>query len=150
MKKYISALLLTVFIFIFTPNAFADTTTLTTSVPIEHSISLFVGGGGSVNGVRGNAVIYADRHSKFIFEIKPDSGYAIKSVTLNGADITVLISGNKFAIESVESDAAFSVSFQYVLGNSPKTGDDAGLFFWEVLFAMSGVAICIICRKVRL
>ena len=150
MKKYISALLLTVFIFIFTPNAFADTTTLTTSVPTKHSISLFVGSGGSVNGIRGNSVIWVDRHSKLILEIRPDSGCVIKSVTLNGADITAQLSGNTLVMESVEKDAVISVSFQYVLVNSPKTGDDTGLFFWAAVFAVSGVTLRIIRRKIRL
>jgi len=47
MKKYISALLLTVFILLLSPTAYAGDTVLTTSVPYDHTISLDVGSGSS-------------------------------------------------------------------------------------------------------
>ena len=125
MKKYISALLLTVFILMLVPAAFADSTVLTTNVPTTHTISLDIGSSGSVNGLRGKTEIAVDRHSKLVFEIEPDSGYKIKSVIYNGKDVTAKISGGKFVIESVESDGSLKVTFQS--STSPQTGDSSNL-----------------------
>ena len=147
MKKYISALLLTVFILIFTPKAFADTTTLTTSVPKAHYISLSIGNGGSVNGLRGKTEIWADRHSKVVFEIKPDSGYTIKSVFYNGENVTAEVRGGRFVIESLEADAVLKVNFQSL--TSPRTGDSSNLAFWSAQLMMSSAGMYLLRRKIR-
>lgn len=130
------------------PAAFADSTTLTTNVPKKHSISLDVGSGGSVNGLHGTSEIGADRHSKIVFEIKPDSGYKIKSVIYNGEDVTAKISGGKFIIESLESDGSLKVSF--ARGTIPRTADHSNLLFWSGMLLLSGAGIFLLCKKVRM
>ncbi len=148
MKKYISALLLTVFILMLAPVAYAGDTVLTTNVPYDHTISLDIGSGGSVNGLCGKTEISADRHSKVIFEIKPDSGYKIKSVIYNGEDVTAKVSGGKFVIESIESDGSLKVTFQS--SRSPQTGDSSNLALWSAMLFLSGAAMCFLRKKVRM
>lgn len=148
MKKCISALLLTVFILLLSPTAYAGDTVLTTNVPYDHTISLDISSGGSVNGLRGKTEIGADRHSKVVFEIKPDSGYKIKAVIYNGEDVTAKVSGGKFVIESVECDGSLKVTFQS--SRIPQTGDDSCLPFWLIILFMSGAGACMLCRKVRM
>ena len=149
MKKYISALLLTVlFILLLGPVAYAGDTVLTTNVPYGHTISLDIGSGGSVNGLCGKTEISADRHSKVIFEIKPDSGYKIKSVVYNGEDVTAKVSGGKLVIVSIESDGSLKVTFQS--SRIPQTGDDSCLPFWLIILFMSGAGACMLCRKDRM
>ena len=148
MKKYISALLLTVFLLVLAPAALADSTILTTNVPSTHTISLDVGSGGSVNGLRGKTEIGADRHSKVVFEIKPDSGYKIKSVIYNGEDVTSKVSGGKFIIESVENDGNLKVTFQSSI--SPQTGDSSNLVLWSAMLFLSGAAMYLLRKKVQM
>jgi len=148
MKKYISALLLTVFILLLSPTAYAGDTVLTTNVPYDHTISLDVGSGGSVSGLRGKTEIRADRHSKVVFEIKPDSGYKIKAVIYNSEDVTSKVSGGKFVIESVESDGSLKVSFER--RTSPQTGDNSNLLIWSALLILSGAGACLLRKKARL
>ena len=148
MKKYISALLLTVFLLLLNPVAYAGDTVLTTNVPYDHTISLDVGSGGSVNGLRGKTEIGADRHSKLVFEIKPDSGYKIKSVIYNGEDVTSKVSGGKFIIESIESDGSLKVIFQS--SKSPQTGDGSNLALWSAMLFLSGVAMYLLRKKVQM
>ena len=148
MKKYISALLLTVFILLLSPTAYAGDTVLTTSVPYDHTISLDIGSGGSVNGLCGKTEISADRHSKVIFEIKPDSGYKIKSAIYNGEDVTSKVSGGKFIIESVESDGSLKVTFQS--SRSPQTGDSSNLAIWSAMLFLSGAAMYLLRKKVQM
>ena len=147
MKKYISALLLTVFILMLAPAAFADNTTLTTSVPTKHSISLDIGSGGSVNGLRGLNESRACRHSKVVFEIKPDSGYAIKAVLCNGENVTAEVVDGRFVIESLEADVVLKVTFQSL--TSPQTGDDSNLLMWSALLLMSSAGMYLLRRKMR-
>ena len=148
MKKYISALLLTVFILMLAPLAFADSTTLTTSVPTIHSISLDIGSGGSVNGLCGKTEIGADRHSKIVFEIKADSGYKIRSAIYNGEDVGAKVSGGKFVIESLESDGSLKVRFLRRI--SPQTGDNSDMLLWSAVLILSGTGVCLLRKKVRL
>lgn len=147
MKKYISALLLTVFILLLAPAANADSTVLTTSVPTTHRIILDIGNGGSVNGLRGLNESRADRHSKVVFEIKPDSGYAIKSVLSNGENVTAEVRDGRFVIESLEADVVLKVTFQSL--TSPRTGDNSNLLLWSALLLMSSAGMYLLRRKIR-
>lgn len=148
MKKYISALLLTVFILMLAPAAFADSTILTTFVPTEHIISLNIGNGGNVNGLCGKTEMAVDRHSRVVFDIKPDSGYRIKSITYNGKDVTAKVSSGKFVIASVECDGSFGVTFECL--RSPQTGDSSNIVLWSAMLIFSGAAINLLRKKVQM
>lgn len=141
MKKTIAAFLLPVFFLFLLPSAFADSTALTTTVPTEHTISLDVGTGGMVNNVRGKAEIRADRAGRVIFQITPDSGFAIASVVYNGTDVTAQVRESSFVIESLTGDGSLTVRFQRIPAGDPQTGDSPELLLWSMLLLMSAVSL---------
>lgn len=144
MKKYISALLLSIFLLFAAPSAFADGTTLTTSV---HIIHVDAGSGGSVNGLRGEAELRADRFSRVVLEIKPDSGYELRSAIYNGVDVTAELINGCYIIDSVNEDGSFAVTFRRSSGGQPQTGDGAQLPLWTLLLLASGAGIYMTQRR---
>lgn len=141
MKKYIPALLLSVFLLFAAPSAFADGTTLTTSVPSVHIIHIDAGSGGSVNGLRGEAELRSDRFSRVVLEIKPDSGYELRSALYNGVDVTAELINGCYVIDSVNEDGSFAVTFRRSPGGRPQTGDGTQLPLWTLLLLASGAGI---------
>lgn len=141
MKKTIAAFLLSLFFLFLRPSAFADSTALTTTVPSEHMISLDVGTGGMVNNVRGEAEIRADRASRVVFQIAPDSGFETSSVVYNGKDVTAQVREGSFVIESLTGDGSLIVRFQSIPAGDPQTGDSLELLLWSMLLLMSAVSL---------
>ena len=141
MKKTIAAFLLSLFFLFLLPSAFADSTALTTTIPSEHTISLNVGTGGMVNSVRGKVEIRADRASRVVFQITPDSGFETSSVVYNGKDVTAQVREGSFVIEPLTGDGSLIVRFQRIPAGNPQTGDSPELLLWSVLSLMSAVSL---------
>lgn len=129
-------------------SAFADTTTVITSVPKEAAITVEIEGCGTVwisgQPVTKNSTIFVDRLKEVTAVLSPDPGYALKVVYLNGEDVTQQLVNGKLAIGEIQFDTVISVLFtQEPYGwadSSPATGDAAFLYF--VIF-QSGIIVSI-------
>lgn len=126
-RKTICFLLISYILFSVSPLwVSAVDTTLTTSVPANHTIQLVIKGKGTViiDGKQYSEThtISIQRHSEPSVQIQAARGYSIRTVTYNQENVTHLFNSGKWTIPKVESDISLSVVFITNSGNPP-TGD---------------------------
>lgn len=107
-------------------------TTLTTSVPANHTIQLDIKGKGTVviDGKQYSKTqnLSIQRHSEPSIQIQVSRGYSVRSVTYNQENITHLFNSGKWTMPKVESDVVLTVVFTRD-GSSPPI-DDANHFYY--------------------
>ena len=120
-------------------TAFADTTTLSTSVPSEVSFWVEIIGPGTVT-VNGYSYSQSDnfpvdRHKEVTINFLPKSSSFLKSVYLNGEDVTDQLVDNVLIVENIQFDIVLSATFArnpyWYTGENPATG--AGSFPYRAL-----------------
>ena len=101
----------------YTISNITENTTLSVSfTAITHTLSITASGNGSVtyNGtvVRGKTQSFTvNEGTSAVITITPDTNYKLKSVKLNGTDITSSVVNGQYAISNIKSDNALEVVF---------------------------------------
>lgn len=101
---------------LFCVPALAENTEIYTIVPDKHTISIEIGSGGAVidqNGIvhiEGYTVEVAHNERLYLV-LRPDSGYQLHSVLLDGQDRKASISGGRLEIGNICQDSKLRVSF---------------------------------------
>jgi len=88
--------------------------------PTTYSLSISVSGGGKVTCL-GNTVIggatksfTVDNGSSATLTLTPNSGYRVKSVVVNGTDVTASVVNNKYTISDINKNTTVSVTFEVI------------------------------------
>lgn len=134
MKRIISVFILIgmlILPLLFPLTASAEVTTLTTSVPNQVTLSVEITGKGtvSVNGqsTSDKAEFLVDRLENMNVYIAADSDYLLKTIYLDGADVTDTLNNGLLTIENIQFDADLAVTFvrkdSGQSGGIPVTGD---------------------------
>ena len=154
MKKFFSMLLVLLCVLLLSAPAMAESTTLQTVVPSQHSITINCGINGSViaNGQRytGTVTLTVPRLGELSVTACPNSGYGISQ--LGVADMSgVTISSQTIRLTGIHGDNTVTVGFYQLLPYNPgngyypgvKTGDDApsGLYLSLLLSSAAVLAI---------
>ena len=151
-NKICTVLLVAILLIVCIPlPALASETTLTTTVPAQVSVKLEIEGNGKVevNGKSSteSTTIEVNRHTRTEFCLTPNSGYEVKSVFLNGKNVTSELRDNIFTLEKIESSATLKVIFT-PKSISPQTGDNSFLLWiYTVLTSISILGITFAIRK---
>ena len=126
---------------------FAQTTTLTTTIPDAYPLHLEIQGEGkvAVNGViyDRSTDISAPRNTAIAITLYPQEGHHIDSIIYNGEKITADNNGS-VTLPNITEESSFKVEF---LPNSstPTTGDSSNLFLYLSLLVFSGAALVLLC-----
>lgn len=129
--------------------AASSTTTLTTTVPSHHDISVKIVGKGTIeiNGKKllETGVVSTERGKEVAIIISPDEGHHISAVTYNGADIVEEVKGRQLMLPQLEGEVSISVIFA-VDSSSPSTGDDSypSVVFLSVVAMISPLGIVVL------
>ena len=129
--------------------ATANTTTLTTTVPSHFDMNVTIVGNGTLvingNTLSQTSFISVDRHQDVTCKITPDVGYHISSVIYNGKDITKDAKEGVFALQPLEGDATFCITF-VANASTPNTGDTTypHLIFCSIVAVASLLGIAIL------
>ncbi len=100
-------------------NISSDTSVEVIFEAITHTLSIKAIGNGSAtyNGtsVRGNTSTFTiNEGTSATITFAPDNGYKIKSVKVNGTDVTSNVSNNSYTISSITSDTSVEVEFEAI------------------------------------
>lgn len=136
-------------------SAWAQETTLTANVPSVHTLHIELTGSGkiAVDGVpyERAADIQIKRHSTPDILINPDNGWKIKSVFLEGQNISDRIQNGTFLFPEICDDMELIVVFE-AQSNNPQTGDASYIVQISLLLLLSliGLILCVMAhRKIR-
>lgn len=128
-------------------TAFAQTTTLTTTVPDTYLLHLEIQGEGqaAVNGVMyDNSVdILAPRNTAIEITVYPKEGHRINSIMYNGKKI-IADSNNSVTLQNITEESFLMVEFS-PNSSAPTTGDSSNLLLYLTLLVCSGVALTLLC-----
>ena len=88
--------------------------------PVIYSLSITSIGNGLVSYnetiIReGEKTFSVEEGNSVIMSFTPDAGYRIKSVKVNGVDVSLMVSDNKYTIENINADTSLEVEFEPVL-----------------------------------
>lgn len=126
---------------------FAQTTTLTTTVPDAYPLRLEIQGEGKVTV---NGVIYdkstdisVPRNTAIAITLYPKEGYHINSILYNAEKITADNNGSVTLPNSSE-ESSFKVEFS-PNSSTPTTGDSSNPVLYLMLFVCSAVALVFLC-----
>lgn len=86
-------------------------------VTTKYNLSITSTGSGSVtyngNTISNNTSTYSiDEGSSVTISISPNNGYQIKSVTVNGTNVTAEVNNNQYTISSINEDTTINVEFE--------------------------------------
>lgn len=129
-------------------SVWAQETALTTTVPAVHTLHIALNGNGQivVDGVpyEQTADIQINRQSTPKITVIPDSGWKLKSVLLDGQDITAEIQSGAFVFTEMCNDVVLTVVFE-IQGSTPQTGDQSNIEIVFLLMILSaiGMLLCI-------
>lgn len=146
--KIVQAFILVLIVMVLPAKAWAQETSLTTNIPSVHTLHIELIGNGSivVDGVpyEKTADIQIKRHSTPDISVTPDSGWKIKSVTLDGQDITGKIQRDTFTFPEICGDVELIVVFEAQSG-TPQTGDKSNIemLFLLMLLSVIGMILCV-------
>ena len=122
---------------------FAQTTTLTTTVPDAYPLHLEIQGDGqvAVNGViyDRSTDISAPRNTAIEITLYPKEGHHINSIIYNGKRITV-DSNNSVTLQNITEESSLKVEFS-PNSTTPTTGDNYSLLFNALILVLSGVCL---------
>lgn len=126
---------------------FAQTTTLTTTVPDAYPLHLEIQGEGNVavNGViyDKSTDISVPRNTAIAITLYPKEGYHVNSIIYNGEKIAADNNGS-VTLTNITEESSLKVE---LLPNSstPITGDSSNLFLYLSLLVFSGAALVLLC-----
>lgn len=133
-------------------SVWAQETTLTTTVPSVHTLHIALSGNGKivVDGVpyEQNASLQIKRHSTPEISVIPDSGWKLKSVSLDGQDITAEFQSGVFAFSEMCEDLKLTVVFE-TQSSTPQTGDQSNIEILKLMMFLSviGILLCVMGRR---
>ena len=133
-------------------SVWAQETTLTTTVPAVHTLHITLSGNGQivVDGVpyEQSASLQIKRNSTPEISIIPDSGWKLKSVLLDGQDITEEFQSGAFAFSEMREDLELTVVFE-AQSSTPQTGDQSNIEILYLLMFLSviGMLLCVLARR---
>ena len=150
---HIARLLFLVLIVALLPvSVWAQETTLTTTVPAVHTLYIALNGNGQivVDGVpyEQTADIQIKRHSTPEISVIPDSGWKLKSVSLNGQNVTEEFQSGVFTFSEMREDLELTVVFE-AQSSTPQTGDQSNIEILYLLMFLSviGTLLCVLTRR---
>ena len=136
-------------------SVWAQETTLTLNVPFTHTLHIELIGNGRVivDGVpyEKTVDIQIKRHSTPDISVEAENGWKVKSVFLDGQDITEQIQSDTFTFSEMCDDLKLIVVFE-TQSSTPQTGDKSNIeFLYLVMFlSVIGMLLCVIeHRKTR-
>lgn len=107
---------------LFCVPAFAEGTEIYTVVPDQHTITVEVEPGGSA--IDQDGAVHTEgftaeipHNGTLALLLRPDSGYALDSVLLDGQDVTASVSGGRLEIGNIRQDSTLTVSFKEALAS---------------------------------
>lgn len=133
-------------------SVWAQETTLTTTVPAVHTLHIALNGNGQivVDGVpyEQTADIQIKRHSTPEISVIPDSGWKLKSVSLDGQDVTTEFQSGAFTFSEMREDLELTVVFE-AQSSTPQTGDQSNIEILYLLIFLSviGMLLCVLARR---
>lgn len=133
-------------------SVWAQETTLTTTVPAVHTLHIALNGNGQivVDGVpyEQTADIQIKRHSTPEISVMPDSGWKLKSVSLDGQDVTTEFQSGAFKFSEMREDLELTVVFE-AQSSTPQTGDQSNIEILYLLMFLSviGMLLCVLARR---
>ena len=137
-------------------SVWAQETTLTANVPSVHTLHIELTGNGRivVDGVpyEKTVSLQIKRHSVPEISVIPDNEWKLKSVFLDGQDITSEFQGGVFDLSEMRDDLKLTVVFEAQSG-TPQTGDQTNIEMLSLVMLLSviGLILCVIVhRKTRL
>ena len=126
---------------------FAQTTTLTTTVPDAYPLHLEIQGDGqvAVNGViyDRSTDISAPRNTAIEITLYPKEGHHINSIIYNGKKITT-DSSDSVTLQNITEESTLKVEFS-PNSSTPTTGDSSNLLLYLTLLVCSGVVLILLC-----
>lgn len=126
---------------------FAQTTTLTTTVPDAYPLHLEIQGEGkaAVNGViyDKSTDISAPRNTAIAVTLYPKEGHHINSIIYSGEKITA-DSNNSVTLPNITEESSLKVEFS-PNSSTPITGDSSNPVLSLLLLVCSGVALVFLC-----
>lgn len=126
---------------------FAQTTTLTTTVPDAYPLHLEIQGEGkvAVNGViyDKSTDISAPRNTAIAITLYPKEGHHINSIIYNGERITA-DSNDSMTLPNITAESYLTVEFS-PNSSPPTTGDSSNPVLYLMLLVCSGVALVVLC-----
>ncbi len=132
-------------------------TAVTTEVPAYHTITVTEESSVKViyNGKQVENSFLAERLSQPVIQIQTDNGYKIKSVLLNGEDITSKIHDGYYTFDPVYEDQSLNIiveSFEQSSdssGGTVPTGEDCSMLIplFIVLIISGGIVLCTLKKR---
>ena len=150
--QIVCLLFLTLIVALLPVSVWAQETTLTTTVPAVHTLHIALNGNGQivVDGVpyEQTADIQIKRHSTLEISVIPDSGWKLKSVSLDGQDVTAEFQSGAFTFSEMREDLELTVVFE-AQSSTPQTGDQSNIEILYLLMFLSviGMLLCVIARR---
>lgn len=158
MKYFHTAVILisAIVLILFCPlTASAQSTNLDTSVPRQVTVHIEISGSGAVtvNGqtfTRSGSIL-VDRLEDVMVSVSANAGRILKSIHLNGSDVTEQVSGGTLIIVDIPFDAALAVVFTadapWLPGSNPSTGDTAPVCFYLLCAGASLLILLLLMRS---
>ena len=125
---------------------------MTTTVPAVHTLHIALNGNGQivVDGVpyEQTADIQIKRHSTPEISVIPDSGWKLKSVSLDGQDVTAEFQSGTFTFSEMCKDLELTVVFE-AQSSTPQTGDQSNIEILKHMMFLSviGIILCVMVRR---
>ena len=129
-------------------SVWAQEATLTANVPSVHNLHIELTGNGAivVDGVpyENTVNLQIKRHSTPAISATPDNGWKIKTILLDGIEITQKVQSGTFAFSEMCHDAELIVVFE-AQSNTPQTGDTTNIeiLFLLMLLSIIGIILCV-------
>lgn len=126
MRKITSLLLILLLLFSVNITAFAQEVTIRTSVPDSHTLTVNAEKAQVMYQGKAGTEFEIERLSEPTLLIRPDDGYKVSKVTLNGEDITDKIIGGYYTLEPVFEEKTLVVETVAVTTDSDSTHNIIG------------------------
>ena len=153
--RIVQAFVLVLIVMLLPFSVWAQETTLTVNVPSAHTLHIELIGNGRVivDGVpyEKTADIQIKRHDIPTISVEAENGWKVKSVILDGQDITEEFQRGTFSFLEIRNEVKLSVVFE-AQSNAPQTRDKSHIeiLFLTMLLSVIGMLLCVIeHRKTR-
>lgn len=130
-RKNIIFLFLLLLAWVLPVTAAASTTTLSTSVPANVSLTVEITGKGAVwignQKILKTSVVSIPRNQDITISIQSGTGYRLASVSLNGTNLSNKMQNGKMLLDDMAFDGVLTIRFvkhaTVLPGENPPTGD---------------------------
>lgn len=123
-RKNIISLFLLLLAWVLPVTAAASTTTLSTSVPANVSLTVEIAGKGTVwvgnQKLAQTGTVFVPRHDQIQISLRPNQGYEVASVLLNGVNITSQMKNGNLTLKMNGADQTLAVEFVRTENQLPK------------------------------